>query len=157
MWFYNEKKRFPCTGRNKYQTNISVHFLYYRSSCFCWYLLLGVRPSVCINCINPSLHNNKRLMGHISHQRNSSNHLTNLCMIWLYYNVDLGRKKTLSPFQKLNDLYLFKVKSPSPKGAFLVEIGGFLLEKKIFKFRQFFFLAISLLSSLGKGRGPSFE
>ena len=38
----------------------------------------------------------------------------------------------------------------------LVEIGSVVLEKKIFKFRQCIF-AISLLSLLGKGRGPSFE
>ena len=38
----------------------------------------------------------------------------------------------------------------------LVEIGSVVLEKKIFKFCQCIF-AISLLSPLGKGQGPSFE
>ena len=38
----------------------------------------------------------------------------------------------------------------------LVEIGPVVVEKKIFKFRQCIF-AISKLSSLGEGRGPSFE
>ena len=89
---------------------------------------------MCINCINPSLHNNKRLMGHIIHQRNSLNHLTHLHMIWLYHNVDLGIKKTLSPFQKLNDLYLFKVKSPSPKGAFWLKLADSFLRRKYLNF-----------------------
>ena len=38
----------------------------------------------------------------------------------------------------------------------LVEIGSVVLEKKIFEFRQCI-CAISLLSPLGKERGPSFE
>ena len=38
----------------------------------------------------------------------------------------------------------------------LVEIGSVVLEKKIFLFRQCIF-AISLLSPLGEGWGPSFE
>ena len=38
----------------------------------------------------------------------------------------------------------------------LVEISSMVLENKIFKFRQCNF-AISKLSPLGKGRGPSFE
>ena len=38
----------------------------------------------------------------------------------------------------------------------LFEIGPVVLDKKIFKARQCIF-AISLLSPLGKGRGPSFE
>ena len=55
-------------------------------------------------------------------------------MIWLYHNVDLGRKKTLSPFQKLNDLYLFKVKSPSPKGAFWLKLADSFLRRKYLNF-----------------------
>ena len=48
---------------------------------------------------------------------------------------------------------------PFIQGCFvpsLVEIGSVVLEKKIFKFCQCIF-AISQLSPLGKGRGPSFE
>ena len=48
---------------------------------------------------------------------------------------------------------------PFTQGCFvpsLVEIGSVVLEKKIFEFRQCIF-AISLLSPLGEGWGPSFE
>ena len=38
----------------------------------------------------------------------------------------------------------------------MVEIGSVVLEKKIFKFRQFSF-TVSLLSPLGKRRDPLFE
>ena len=48
---------------------------------------------------------------------------------------------------------------PIIQGCFVpsfAEIGPVILEKKIFKVRQYIF-AISLLSPLGKGWGPSFE
>ena len=38
----------------------------------------------------------------------------------------------------------------------LVEIGPVVLKKKVFKVRQYIFVT-SLLSDIGKGRGPSFE
>ena len=52
-----------------------------------------------------------------------------------------------------------KLEFPLPKDAFvpsLDEIDPLVLEKKIFKFRQCIF-AISKLSLLEKGRGPSFN
>ena len=48
---------------------------------------------------------------------------------------------------------------PFTQGCFvpsLVEIGSVVLERKIFEFRQII-LAISKLSSLWRGQGPSFE
>ena len=52
---------------------------------------------------------------------------------------------------------MFKVESSSPKDVLLlslIEIGQVVLEKKVFKFRQWVF-AISLLSPFGEGCGPS--
>ena len=54
-------------------------------------------------------------------------------------------------------LNMNKLEFPSPKELpSLVEISPTVLEKKIFKYHHCIF-AISLLSSLGTGRGPSFE
>ena len=89
------------------------------------------------------------------------------CQVWLKLAQWFWRRIFLNIFNRnlLFRYYLPLEKEPeetwipSTQGCFvpsLVEIGPVVLEKKIFKFRQFIF-TISWLSPLRKGRGFSFK
>ena len=80
-------------------------------------------------------------------------------MILLYHNVYLERRKTIISFLITEWSLFIKPRVPFTQECFVPsfdEIGPVVLERKIFKFRQYIF-AISLLSPLGKGRFPTFE
>ena len=94
-----------------------------------------------------------------------------LCKVWLKLAQWFWRRRFLNvcqcilAFSQLSLLGKGRGHSfeqtwiPFTQGCFvtsLVEIGSVVLEKKIFKFWQCIF-AISQLSPLGKGQGPSFE
>ena len=89
-----------------------------------------------------------------------------LCQFWLKLSQWFLRRRFLN---FVNVFSLFRYYLPSEKGMALhflftqwcfvprlVEIGPVVLKKKIFKLCQCIF-AISLLSPLRKGRGPSFD
>ena len=90
---------------------------------------------------------NKRPMGHIAHLRKT---------VQINYIITLIKKEeTNINFMIIYCFFIWIL----TQGCFvpsLVENGSVVLEKKIFEFRQCIF-AISLLSPLGEGWGPSFE
>ena len=68
---------------------------------------------------------------------------THCSKLWWYHNIDKEWKNLLTPFLRIKCL---------------VEISNVVLEKKIFKSRQYIFTLLLLhVSPLGKRRGPSFD
>ena len=89
-------------------------------------------------------------MGHIAHLRKQFKSINTYD-----YIITLIKRREKKHFMITYCVFIWIL----TQGCFvpsLVEIGLVVLEKKIFKFCQCIF-AISQLSPLGKGRGPSFE
>ena len=85
--------------------------------------------------------------------------MSQFAKLWLYHNIDKERKKNIISYFRIECFFIVKNWITSTHGWFapsLLEIGRMVLEKKIFNFWQCIFPTL-LLSSLGKGWGPSFE